>query len=503
MEVGNYNANATPPSFTNSFTWDTDNTKVDFLGVTNSGSYANPLLNSPGQLMNLPLPPNSYILYAWPYDLYNYDVRLTVGWSNGATDVAYFQANSNQDQAVFPREGTGGADLSLTNLNPAGQVPCKVFEGQAQPGCTSSNYVLLLTVTGTSGGGGGGTPAISVNQTGLNFGTVTVGQLPLPTQTVTISNGGSGSLTVSSLTASAPYSVVSPVVTAGSPLTVPAGGITVTVQFNPGAAATYSGSNYNLTIGSNDQVHPTMTVPLTGTGGNVLFSDDFQRANAAACSLGQADQALGGSGTYYYLPIFGVSSPIGANLVSGALQQNGLNLGGVQVTNASGACGNLGIHGVTFPQNLNIRVDLLVPMTGSNVTDAGPYFGSRAASAGDGILGGTSAGYWVELVSTGEVRVKGLNPFGLIATTGAQAGFNAAVVHTLQMTAQGSNLQVALDGRLLTFGASGTTVTLPANAAGANNQGTVGIAFGDEDNSNQAGGQRATNLVISAYNPGG
>jgi len=246
-----------------------------------------------------------------------------------------------------------------------------------------------------------------------------------------------------------------------------------------------------------------MTVPLTGTGGNVLFSDDFQRANAAACSLGQADQALGGSGTYYYLPIFGVSSPIGANLVSGALQQNGLNLGGVQVTNASGACGNLGIHGVTFPQNLNIRVDLLVPMTGSNVTDAGPYFGSRAASAGDGILGGTSAGYWVELVSTGEVRVKGLNPFGLIATTGAQAGFNAAVVHTLQMTAQGSNLQVALDGRLLTFGASGTTVTLPANAAGANNQGTVGIAFGDEDNSNQAGGQRATNLVISAYNPGG
>ena len=459
------------------------------------------MLNSPGQLMNLPVPPNSYILYGWPYDLYNYDVRLTVGWSNGATDVAYFQANSSQDQAVFPREGTGGADLSLTNLNPAGQVPCKVFQGQAQPGCTSSNYVLLLTVTGTSGGGGG-TPAISVNKTSLNFGTVTVGQLPLQTQTVTISNSGSGSLTVSSLTASAPYSVVSPVVTAGSPLTVPAGGTTVTVQFNPGAAATYSGANYNLTIASNDPAHPSLTVPLTGTGGNVLFSDDFQRANSAACSLGQADLALGGSGTYYYLPIFGVSSPIGANLVSGALQQNGVNPGGVQLTNAPGACTS-GIHGVTFPQNLNIRVDLLVPTTGTYVTDAGPYFGSRAAAAGDGIFGGTSAGYWVELVSTGEVRVKGLNPFGLIATTGAPATFNAAIVHTLQMTAQGSSLQVALDGKLLTFGASGTTVTLPANAAGANNQGTVGIAFGDEDNSNLAGGQRATNLVISAYNPGG
>jgi hypothetical protein len=41
---------------------------------------------------------------------------------------------------------------------------------------------------------------------------------------------------------------------------------------------------------------------------------------------------------------------------------------------------------------------------------AGPYFRSRAAAPGDGIVGGASRGYWVQLHSNGMVRIKRLNP---------------------------------------------------------------------------------------------
>jgi hypothetical protein len=152
---------------------------------------------------------------------------------------------------------------------------------------------------------------------------------------------------------------------------------------------------------------------------------------------------------------------------------------------------------MTFAQDLSIRVDLLVPVTGANVTEAGPYFLSRAAAAGDGISGGTSTGYWVQLISTGVVRVKTLNPFVTFATTAAPAFFDPTFLHTIEVTVKGNALQVTLDGQLQLFtqnGASVTTLALPAAVA---NDGTVGISFGSEDNPGQAGGQRAANLVIS------
>ena len=43
------------------------------------------------------------------------------------------------------------------------------------------------------------------------------------------------------------------------------------------------------------------------------------------------------------------------------------------------------------------------------ITGAGPDLRSRAAAAGDGIGGGASAGYWIRVVSTGEVRITRLD----------------------------------------------------------------------------------------------
>ncbi len=62
------------------------------------------------------------------------------------------------------------------------------------------------------------------------------------------------------------------------------------------------------------------------------------------------------------------------------------------------------------------------------------------------------------------------------------------------------SLQVALDGRRLTFSEAGpqvTTLTLPAT--GGSPAGTAGIAFGCEQNRGQAGGQQADDIVITAF----
>ena len=270
------------------------------------------------------------------------------------------------------------------------------------------------------------------------------------------------------------------------PSTLPAGSSLPLVVTFPGGAASQP---VNLWVQS------SATGPVRGT---VLVSDSFNRADAAACSLGRADLANGGSGSHYYLPVFPAAAgvyPVG--LVSKALQNTGLNYSGVQLTASSG-CG--GAHGETIAQDLDIAVDLLVPASSAGVVQAGPYFRARAAASGDGIIG--AAGYWVALTSTGQVMIRGLSPNATIATTGNPASFDATKFHTLEMVAQGSTLAVYLDNARLTFtqnNASATTVTLPATTG--SNDGAVGIAFGAEANAGKAGGQRAQNLIVAQ--PGG
>jgi serine/threonine protein kinase len=245
----------------------------------------------------------------------------------------------------------------------------------------------------------------------------------------------------------------------------------------------------------------------------ILLSDAFERANADRCALGAADLALGGRGSHFYLPIFGGANAIGANIESAYLRNNGQDFGGLQVTASPNACTSPTLRGENLGQDLNIRLDLLVPTDAArHLSQAGPYFRSRAAAAGDGIIGGApndpSGGYWVQLVSNGEVRVKNLRANSVVATAGLPASFDANVPHTLEVAASGAGLQVALDRSLLSFTQGRnrlTTVAIPATAqpgdGTSGNQGTVGIAFGAEENRGQIGGQRADNLRIAAYSP--
>ena len=232
-------------------------------------------------------------------------------------------------------------------------------------------------------------------------------------------------------------------------------------------------------------VQPSPTPPV-----NVLISDSFNRANTDKCALGKADLALGGTGSHYYVPVF----PTGAVIVSGALQNNSQAYGGVQLTNSSTPCS---AWGETVGQDLNIKLDLLLPTDAAgHISQGGPYLRARSAFTADGILGGDSAGYWIQLQSTGEVKIKNLNSASVIATSARPASFDSKVFHTLEVSVKENSLQASVDGVLATFGQS-TTVSIPPTA-GSNN-GAAGIAFAAEPNQGAIGGQRARNLAVTAY----
>src|SRR5205823_8782107 len=143
----------------------------------------------------------------------------------------------------------------------------------------------------------------------------------------------------------------------------------------------------------------------------------------------------------------GGGNPTGASITSGTLRNNGLDYGGIQIAPSL----EPGTRGEAIAHDLNIKMELLVPTDGGGlITQAGPYFRSRAAAAGDGIIGGTSAGYWVSLYGTGEVKIRVLNgkpdnPW--IAASKSPRGFNANSFHTLEMAAAGRDREVALDER--------------------------------------------------------
>ena len=216
---------------------------------------------------------------------------------------------------------------------------------------------------------------------------------------------------------------------------------------------------------------------------------------------------------YYYLPVFNGDTSIGSRGpqdLSTPFWNRGKDLAGIQLARAQNDCGLANIEGADAGQDLRIAVDLMVPLSDEGKpTLGGPYFRSRQASAGDGLIGGTSAGYWVQLESTGMVRIKRLNPWSLVAFSEPDTGFDASVYHHLEMEARGDSLKVRLDGKTLSFDQGDNRVTsvkippvwLGPPAVGVN-QGTAGVAFGTRDlGRGLAGGQRASNLDIQRLDP--
>ena len=124
------------------------------------------------------------------------------------------------------------------------------------------------------------------------------------------------------------------------------------------------------------------------------------------------------------------------------------------------------------------------------------------------MTGGTSAGYWVQLQSNGQVRIRRLNPAAVVAFTAPDTGFDAGAWHHLTIRVLGSGLQVWLADRLLRFDQGGRmveTVSIPSVWNGppavGRNDGAAGVAFATEFARGAGGGQEIANLVVSNAKP--
>ncbi len=357
-----------------------------------------------------------------------------------------------------------------------------------------------VTLTGAGQMTGGGTPDINVTpQFGLDFGGVAVGQTK--DLAFTVQNTGTGDLTVTAMTLSAPpssqwFSRVSPAL----PFTVAAGGSTqVTVRCAPTAVRIEIGdfdlvSNDPDESPKNVEMSANGTAPVTPPPATAGISDSFNRADSNPCAVGRADLTYGGAGNHFYIPIF----PSGGATITGQRLANPtLDYGGAMFS----AVGGCAAGGENVGRVYNISVRLGTPSdSAQRVTQAGPFFHGRAGAAFDGIIGGQNSGYWVRLHSTGEVSVKNLNTTLVVATSGLPAFFDAAAGHQLEIAVQETALQVALDGRHLWFTQDSQLVPIVSTpATGGAEGGSAGVAFGCEPNRGLAGHQWADNLVVGPW----
>ncbi len=185
--------------------------------------------------------------------------------------------------------------------------------------------------------------------------------------------------------------------------------------------------------------------------------------------------------------------------MNGRLTTNGMDFGGVQFVPLNGKNGiSLG----ALPRNFNIRMEIRVPRDGHLACAAGPYFRSRAAAPGDGIIGGESSGYWVQLHSSGLVKLKCLNPQEFIAVADVSRNFDPLKEHTLEVSISGESLEAALDGRRLTFTTKrGAVNRVQIPARSGLDQNAAGIAFSSEDNRSKFGGGAVDNLIVFDHQP--
>ncbi len=280
----------------------------------------------------------------------------------------------------------------------------------------------------------------------------------------------------------------------------PASGMTLWARGTPWAIGNYVNQARSGFRGSLDDVR--------------VWRRTLRPAEVAAlyrCTASLTDLATP-SRPYFFSPIFDSPAQEQArvDIGDGQLIHQGFDYGGIQLAAQSADCPVAGLRGADLGQDLSIAVELWVPRSSAgDIVQAGPYFRSRAAAPGDGILGGASAGYWVQLHSTGQVTVKCLNPVHTVALTAPAAGFDSRVFHRLEVVVHGEELEASLDGRPLTFSQGDHTTRivqvqphwkrpLPIGK----NHGAVGIAFSSEPLRPKAGGQKARGFTVLPYPKG-
>ena len=403
--------------------------------------------------------------------------------------VSLIRATDAQFRVEFPDQtppidlGAGGSFFIRVVFEP-------VDAGLSQTSLTvaTTNFGKNVTMRGT--GVSSDAPSISIPSP-LRFGPVPVGRVA--EKTISVSNNGTASLVVSAVTSDDSQFVLGDV---EPPFTVlPGEQEAVQIHYEPAAVGSHEAT---LLFESSDpgQANAPLSVVGEGTAGEpVIFSDSFDRPDGINCAVGSADHAFGGSGFHGYAMIAS-----GVRLRGGLLENGSREYGGVTFTNESG--GSCPGAGSDQGAELNIRADVLVPRAGDRTTQAGPFFHAPLLGSGQRIDQGGAAGYWVQLDSSGEVRVQRLDTFQQIAVSDAPADFDAAVMHTIEVAVRGQTAEVTVDRRLRLFrqgaGVSGRSTVNVIPTAGSN-EGGAGLAFGAEDGPASPGGQQLDNIRVSGY----
>ncbi|MFN7938430.1 MAG: LamG-like jellyroll fold domain-containing protein [Bryobacteraceae bacterium] len=218
------------------------------------------------------------------------------------------------------------------------------------------------------------------------------------------------------------------------------------------------------------------------------------------CTTGPTDLHLAAKPAYF-VPINGAS----VEITSAGIRNTGADYSGVAIAVRQPGCPIRSTVAADAGQDITIEAEIRTAGNSTNqITEAGPFFRSRPAAPGDGIIGGTSAGFWVQLLSTGQVRIRRLNPSSTIAFTAVPPIFDPNAFHKLSTHVKGDSLIVHLDGQPLAFDQAGRTVNAVQLAPAwesatpkGRNRGAAGIAFSAEANRHQAGGQQARNIRIT------
>lgn len=225
------------------------------------------------------------------------------------------------------------------------------------------------------------------------------------------------------------------------------------------------------------------------------------------CQAGPDDIVIGGR-PHYFSPVYGDNvevAPGQAGEASASVRHTGKDFGGAAFTARRADCALSSTGSADIGQDFDIEMELKLDAPKGLVAEGGPYFRSRRASPGDGLFGGTSAGFWVQLDNTGGVRLRRLHPMATIAFSAPPAGggFDASAFHKLEASVRGQEVRVRLDGRTVEFDAGGVPSTavklMPAWESASppgSNHGSAGVVFGSSPNRGQVGGQEARNIRV-------
>ncbi len=210
----------------------------------------------------------------------------------------------------------------------------------------------------------------------------------------------------------------------------------------------------------------------------------------------------------YFLPIWRRDfDGTAVEISSGSVRHTRNDFAGIQFAAADGDCAISRVRGANVGQDITISAEVLVPKAEDSLTIAGPYFRSRSAAPADGLIGGASAGYWLQLDSEGALTVLRLNPHEVIARSPRVETFDSLAFHRIEAAVRGAEAEVAVDGRRIVFDQAGKRTPLVALSplwegppAIGSNDGSAGIAFTATPRF-RTGGQESRNIVVSAWRP--